>query len=36
VKRSGFNMVWNMALEAGGMLVADDVKMHFDVSLVKA
>lgn len=35
VKRSDFGMVWNMALEAGGMLVADDVKMHFDVSLVK-
>ncbi|MFO0708585.1 MAG: YceI family protein [Sandaracinus sp.] len=36
VKRSDFGMVWNMALEAGGMLVADEVKMHFDVSLVKA
>jgi polyisoprenoid-binding protein YceI len=36
LKRSEYNMVWNMALEAGGMLVADDVKMHFDVSLVKA
>ncbi len=35
VKRSDFGMVWNMALEAGGMLVADEVKMHFDVSLVK-
>ncbi len=36
IKRSEYNMVRNMALEAGGMLVADDVKMHFDVSLVKA
>lgn len=35
VKRSEFAMTWNMALEAGGMLVSDEVKMHFDVSLVK-
>lgn len=35
VKRSEFGMVWNMALEAGGMLVADEVKMHFDVSFVQ-
>ncbi len=35
VKRSEYQMVWNMALEAGGLLVGDEVKMHFDVSLVK-
>jgi polyisoprenoid-binding protein YceI len=35
IKRSEFGMVWNLALEAGGMLVADEVKLQFDVSLVK-
>jgi polyisoprenoid-binding protein YceI len=36
IKRSDFGITWNMALEAGGMLVSDEVKLHFDVSLVKA
>jgi polyisoprenoid-binding protein YceI len=36
IRRAEFGLTWNMALEAGGMLVSDEVKMHFDVSLVKA
>ncbi len=36
LKRSEFNMVWNVALEAGGILVGEDVKITLDVSLIKA
>lgn len=36
IKRTDFNMVWNVALEAGGILVGEDVKITLDVSLIKA
>ena len=35
IKRSDFGMVWNAALETGGVLVGDDVKIQLDVELVK-
>jgi polyisoprenoid-binding protein YceI len=35
IKRSDFGMTWNAALEAGGMLVADEVKIQLEVELVK-
>lgn len=36
VKRSDFGMQWNAALEAGGVLVGDEVTIQIDVSLVRA
>ena len=35
IKRKDFGLTWNAALEAGGLLVADDVAITFDVQLVK-
>ena len=35
IKRSEFGMTWNNVLEAGGMLVGDEVKLSLDVSLVR-
>ena len=35
IKREDFGMVWNAALEAGGVLVSSDVKITIDVSLIK-
>lgn len=35
IKRSEFGITWNNALEAGGVLVGDEVKISLDVSLVK-
>ena len=35
IRRSEFGMTWNAALEAGGMLVGDEVTILLDVSLVK-
>jgi polyisoprenoid-binding protein YceI len=35
IKRSEFGIVWNQALEAGGVLVGDEVKISLDVSLVR-
>jgi polyisoprenoid-binding protein YceI len=35
LRRSDFGMVWSAALEAGGLLVGDLVKIELDVSLVR-
>lgn len=36
IARSDFGLTWNQALEAGGVLVGDDVKISIDAELVKA
>ena len=36
IRRSEFGMKWNAALEAGGVLVGDEVTIDIDVSLVAA
>jgi polyisoprenoid-binding protein YceI len=36
IKRSDFGLTWNQALETGGVLVSDDVKISLDLELVKA
>jgi polyisoprenoid-binding protein YceI len=36
IKRSDFGMVWNTVIEAGGVAVADEVKIQIDVSLIKS
>ncbi len=36
IKRSDFGLTWNAALETGGFLVGDDVKITLDVEAVKA
>ena len=33
ISRKDFGLVWNVALEAGGVLVADDVKIEIDAEL---
>jgi polyisoprenoid-binding protein YceI len=35
INRKDFGLVWNMALETGGVLVGDDVKLHLDVELTR-
>ena len=35
VNRKDWDLTWNVALEAGGILVSDKVKLEFDVSAVK-
>ena len=35
VKRKDFGLTWNAALEAGGLLVGDDVSIVLDVQFVK-
>jgi polyisoprenoid-binding protein YceI len=35
VKRSEFGLNWNQALEAGGVLVSDDIKINLELQLVK-
>ncbi len=36
IKRSDFGLTWNAALETGGFLVGDDVKISLDVEAVKS
>jgi polyisoprenoid-binding protein YceI len=36
VKRSDFGLTSNAALEAGGFMIGDDVKLDFEIELVKA
>jgi polyisoprenoid-binding protein YceI len=36
IKRGDFGLTWNAALETGGFLVGDEVKMTFDIELVKS
>ncbi|AUI49857.1 YceI family protein [Arthrobacter crystallopoietes] len=35
ISRKEFGLTWNAALEAGGVLVSDKVKIHLDAALVK-
>jgi polyisoprenoid-binding protein YceI len=35
IKRDEFGIVWNAALEAGGVLVGNDVNITIDISLIK-
>jgi polyisoprenoid-binding protein YceI len=35
IKRSEFGLTWNAALETGGLLVGDEVKISLDVSLIQ-
>lgn len=36
IKRSDFGLAWNAALETGGILVGDDVKITLEVSLIRS
>ncbi|MFE5742406.1 YceI family protein [Streptomyces celluloflavus] len=36
ILRSAWGLTWNAALEAGGVMVSDKVKLTFDISAVKA
>lgn len=36
INRKDFGLAWSALTEAGGMVVADDVKLHLNVELVKA
>jgi polyisoprenoid-binding protein YceI len=35
LNRSDFGLVWNAALETGGVMVGDEVKIEFDIQMVK-
>lgn len=36
IKRTDWGLNWNAALEAGGVLVSEEVKIHAEVQLIKA
>ncbi|MEY4008092.1 MAG: hypothetical protein RLZZ467_1155, partial [Gemmatimonadota bacterium] len=36
ISRGDFGLTWNMALEAGGFLVSDEVKLSIDAQAVAA
>jgi len=35
INRADFGLTWNAALETGGVLVSEDVKLSFDVQLIR-
>jgi polyisoprenoid-binding protein YceI len=35
IKRGDFGLTWNAALEAGGVMVGDEIKIEFDLQFVK-
>ena len=35
VNRKDFGLTWNAALETGGVLVSEKVKLEFDISAIK-
>jgi polyisoprenoid-binding protein YceI len=35
IRRSDWGLTWNQAMEAGGVLVGEDVKLSLDVQLVR-
>lgn len=36
IDRRGFGLVWNAALETGGVLVSNDIKIHIELQAVRA
>ena len=36
IKRSDFGLTWNAALETGGILVGDDLKIELEIQMIKA
>ncbi len=36
IKRSDFGLTWNAALETGGLLVGDELKIELDLSLIQS
>jgi polyisoprenoid-binding protein YceI len=36
IKRSDFGLTYNAALETGGILIGDDIRIELEVSLIKA
>ena len=36
IKRSDFGLTWNAVLETGGVVISDEVKLEFDLELIKA
>ena len=36
IKRSDYGLTWNAALEAGGFMVGDDLKIELEVQMIKA
>ena len=36
IDRREFGLTWNQALEAGGVLVSNDIKLHIDAQLIRA
>src|SRR5947208_865181 len=36
IKRSDFGLTWNAALETGGILVGDDLKIELEISAIRA
>jgi polyisoprenoid-binding protein YceI len=35
INRKDFGLTWSMLTESGGLIVGEEVKVHFDVELIR-
>jgi len=35
ITRKDFGLTWNILTEAGGLVIGEDIKLHFDIELIK-
>jgi polyisoprenoid-binding protein YceI len=35
INRKDFGLTWSLLTEAGGLVVGEEVKLHFDIQLIK-
>lgn len=35
INRKDFGLTWNMLTETGGLVVGEDIRLHFDIELIK-
>jgi hypothetical protein len=35
LQRSDWGLIWNVALEAGGLVLSDGIDLEFDISAIK-
>ena len=35
IHRKDFGLTWNMVAEGGGLIVGEDIKLHFDIQLIR-
>jgi polyisoprenoid-binding protein YceI len=35
INRKDYGLAWNILTEAGGLVIGEEIKLHFDIQLIK-